>query len=111
LDRSSDYLRRFENPGQDILSSAEWAVVAQAFGLSPREIEVVQCMFEGLGDRETSAALGCTRSTVHTHVTRLFRKVGENRRERVVVVVIAAALDRCSQSVTPERSPGSTPTC
>ncbi len=55
-----------------------------AFGLTVRELEVLQLLASGRSNSEIADALFISRSTVTTHITNLFNKLGvANRTEAV----------------------------
>jgi DNA-binding CsgD family transcriptional regulator len=70
--------------------------VAQAFvrndakatelGITPRELEILEQIAKGLSTREIAAALFVSENTVKTHASRLFDKLGVNRRTQAVHV-------------------------
>ncbi len=62
--------------GRALLSPAEWRMAAAALKLSPRELEIVQCIFDGKIEGAIALRLGISTHTVHTHVKRLYRKLG-----------------------------------
>jgi DNA-binding NarL/FixJ family response regulator len=53
-------------------------------GLSRREEEILICLFHGMSDKEISTSLGIGTATVHTHVHRLFEKLGVRSRREIV---------------------------
>ena len=58
------------------------AVTAAAYGLSPREREVLALVAKRFTDKEIAAALFITRRTAETHVKHILAKLGAaNRRE------------------------------
>lgn len=52
--------------------------------LTPREIEVLALLAEGLGNKEIAARLGITDHTVKTHVAAVFTKLGVSSRAEAV---------------------------
>lgn len=53
--------------------------------LTVRESDMLEGICRGATDEEIAAELGVSLSTVRNHVTRLYRKIGVNRRSAVVV--------------------------
>ena len=58
----------------------------EARGITPRELEILQLIAEGLSTREMAERLFVSENTVKTHCTRLFDKLGVNRRTKAVQV-------------------------
>jgi DNA-binding NarL/FixJ family response regulator len=53
-------------------------------GLTPREIEVLGMLAEGLGNKVIAARLGISDHTVKTHVAAIFGKLGVSTRAEAV---------------------------
>ena len=58
--------------------------IVQRSGLSRREEEILVCVFHGMSDKEISTTLGIGTATVHTHMHRLFEKLGVHSRQEIV---------------------------
>ena len=73
-----------------IRASALWKATATSLRLSPREEEIVVCLLE-LDDDEARIAARLERSnhTVHTHLQRLYKKLGVNTRSQLLARVFA----------------------
>jgi PAS domain S-box-containing protein len=56
-----------------------------AAALSGREREVLELLCEGLDDKAIAARLGLSGNTVRNHVSRLYGKIGVNRRSAAVI--------------------------
>ena len=54
--------------------------------LTPRELEVLQLLADGLSNREMAERLFISENTVKTHCSRLFDKLGAGRRTQAVQV-------------------------
>jgi len=58
--------------------------------LSRRECEITQAVFDDAKEETIAAGLGISAHTVHTHLERLYRKLGVGSRASLVVLVLAA---------------------
>jgi ATP/maltotriose-dependent transcriptional regulator MalT len=56
----------------------------EALGITPRELEILQLIAEGLSNREIAARAYVSENTVKTHSSRLFDKLGARRRTQAV---------------------------
>ncbi len=56
----------------------------EALGLTPRELEVLQLIAEGLSNKEMAERLFVSENTVKTHASRVFDKLGASRRTQAV---------------------------
>lgn len=59
-----------EPAGEDL------AALAERFGLTRRETEIVRCIFRGMDNGEISAALNISRNTLYKHNNNIFQKCG-----------------------------------
>ncbi|CAN5567065.1 hypothetical protein BH23CHL8_BH23CHL8_01310 [soil metagenome] len=73
-----------------------------AYGLSPREIEVLNILAEGRTDRDIAARLFISQRTVHVHVRRILAKLGVASRTEATGMAIRQGL--VSAEVTPVRA-------
>ena len=69
-----------------------WSRVARRFKLSPPVAEVLKLLYEGVLPKQVARELGCSPHTVDTHIRRIYRKVGENRRDQVLLRVAHVGL-------------------
>lgn len=53
--------------------------------ISPRELEVLECMSQEMSNQSIAQALGITENTVKTHVSHLLNKLGANDRAGAVL--------------------------
>lgn len=53
-------------------------------GITPRELEVLSLIAEGLSNREMAARLFVSENTIKTHTSRVFDKLGASRRTQAV---------------------------
>lgn len=63
-----------------------------AFELTPRELEILELVAEGLSNREIGERLFVSENTVKTHCSRLFDKLGARRRTQAIQIGRAARL-------------------
>ena len=59
--------------------------------LTKREEEILACLFEELQDKEIASALGIGTATVHTHMHRLFEKLGVHSRKETIAKYLTLA--------------------
>lgn len=57
-----------------------------ALGLTPRELEILERIAEGLSNREIAERLFVSENTVKTHSSRVFDKLGARRRTQAVQI-------------------------
>ncbi len=65
---------------------------ARQLGITPREMEILEAIAEGLSTREIAARLFVSENTVKTHSSRLFDKLGARRRTQAVQMAKEAGL-------------------
>ena len=56
-----------QNSNVPVFAEAEWAQLATALSLSPRQMDVIRCMFRGLGRRRTGRELGLAVASVREY--------------------------------------------
>jgi DNA-binding CsgD family transcriptional regulator len=72
-----------------------WAAVATLRGLSRREIQIIECVINhGSDEGEISEAIGISRHTVHTHLERLYRKLGVRSRSQLLTKLFLDYLEQ-----------------
>ena len=60
--------------------------------LTPREVEVLRMMAEGLGNKEIAARLGISDHTVKFHISSILAKIGASTRTEAVTLGIRMGL-------------------
>ncbi len=75
--------------GQGVFVPGEWRSLASCLGLSPRECGIVRAVFDGNSEKDTAARFGLSPHTVHTYLWRIYRKLGVQSREELLVRVFA----------------------
>lgn len=67
---------------------AETVIASGALPLSSREIEVLDCVAQGLSNKEIADALFVTEQTVKNHMTSVLRKLNVNDRVQAVLFAV-----------------------
>lgn len=70
------------------------AASVERLGVTPRELEILGLIAEGLSTREMAERLFVSENTVKTHSSRLFAKLGARRRTQAVQLAKEAGLVR-----------------
>lgn len=90
---------RFGADGLDLAQAIEERVIAalrrrpsDAYGLSPREQEVLNILAQGRTDRDIAGRLFISERTVHVHVRRILAKLGVSSRTEAAGVAIRQGL-------------------
>lgn len=78
--------------GRGVFTPQQWEHLRRKLDLSGRQLEVVQCIFDDWVSGRIALELGISDHTVHTHVERLYRKLGVNSRCELIVRVVAECL-------------------
>lgn len=63
-----------------------------ALGITPRELEVLTLIAEGLSNKEMAVRLFVSENTIKTHTSRLFDKLGASRRTQAVQIAKSQGL-------------------
>ena len=77
------------SPGRSIFSDRQWLSLARSLQLSDRELEIIQCIFDDDTEAGMARDLGISAHTIHTHLERLYHKLGVNTRCAAVIRVFA----------------------
>jgi DNA-binding CsgD family transcriptional regulator len=56
----------------------------ESLGITPRELEILELIAEGLSNKEIAARVHVSENTVKTHSSRVFDKLGARRRTQAV---------------------------
>jgi DNA-binding NarL/FixJ family response regulator len=74
---------------RDLLAPAEEAVSAKKrFGLTKRELEILESIVAGSTNKDTARKLGLSEDTVKHHVTNIFDKVGVSTRLELALFAV-----------------------
>ncbi|HSF18172.1 MAG TPA: response regulator transcription factor [Vicinamibacteria bacterium] len=80
-----------EDFAEDVLRPP-WRPLGSEEALTPREIEVLQCLALGLSNKEIAGRLGVSYHTVKFHVNSILGKLGASSRTEVVAIAARAGL-------------------
>lgn len=78
--------------GHEMLSTRQWTTVSFQLGLSARELDILKLVFDDCKERTMGQNLGISTHTVHTHLERLYRKLGVHSRCGAVLRVFDVVL-------------------
>jgi DNA-binding CsgD family transcriptional regulator len=92
LTRAPEPAAAAREPGPPPPSFAVDEEKLRELGITPRELEILQLIARGMSTREIAAALFVSENTVKTHASRLFSKLGVNRRIQAVETARALRL-------------------
>jgi DNA-binding CsgD family transcriptional regulator len=79
-------------PGSRMLSEAAWAAVAGSLQLSKRHMEIVKRVFDSEKETAIAGDLGISQHTVHTHLDRIYEKLGVGSRQELVQAILGEFL-------------------
>lgn len=77
-------VERSKPAGRLVFSEDIWRDLARALKLSQRESEILQAVFDDHKESLIANNLGISSHTVHTHLERLYRKLGVSSRVTLV---------------------------
>jgi len=85
----------------ELLAGGKWVALVHTLGLSPREADVLRCVFSNERIASISAELGISEATVHTYRERLFRKLRVSSCAQLIAVTFATYVE-ITQNVSRE---------
>lgn len=71
-----------------MLSAHAWLEIASALGITQRELQIVQAVFDNLHKAAIAHRLGISAHTTHTHLNRLFKKLNVTTRTELVLRIM-----------------------
>jgi DNA-binding NarL/FixJ family response regulator len=75
-------------------TECEWRTIAERLSLSPREVEIAHGVILNLKESAIAGKTGMRRSTVKTHLRRMYRKLNVQSRSDLVLRVCQAHFKR-----------------
>jgi DNA-binding NarL/FixJ family response regulator len=80
-------------PGASLLPIDEWERLGSNLGLSRRELQVVQGVFEDHKEENIAFTLGISPHTVNTYMQRVYSKLGVSSRPQLIVRIVSIYLE------------------
>jgi DNA-binding NarL/FixJ family response regulator len=77
---------------RSILTDDAWQTIANSLRISNRELEIVQGIFDDRKEFAIADELKISVHTVHTHLERLYRKLGVSSRVALVLYILSEYL-------------------
>jgi ATP/maltotriose-dependent transcriptional regulator MalT len=77
---------------RSILPRDAWETIAKSLRISDRELEIVQGIFDDRKEFAIADELKISMHTVHTHLERLYRKLGVSSRLGLVLCILSEYL-------------------
>jgi DNA-binding NarL/FixJ family response regulator len=74
--------------GASLLSENAWLEIGCTLGLTKREVQIVQGVFDNLPKAGIAQRLGISAHTTHTHLNRLFKKINVTTRTELVLRIM-----------------------
>src|SRR5215475_13633357 len=86
---SENSLKVALQPGRSILTSDTWKRIAQSLHISNRELQIIQGIFDDRKELAIADELTISAHTVHTHLERLYRKLGVSSRVGLILCILS----------------------
>jgi DNA-binding CsgD family transcriptional regulator len=84
---------------ESLFTEEDWCQIASSLSVSPRELQIIQGIFEDKKEAAIARQLGISPHTVHTYLERIYHKLAVNSRVQVVVRVVVEFLDLGGEEV------------
>jgi len=94
--------------GQSLFCPAEWERISESLEFTKRESDVVRGALDDKKDSSIAQELGISANTVHSHIRRVYSKLGVSSRAQLVARVLAEYKTLVSKTkcfVVPSRCP------
>jgi DNA-binding CsgD family transcriptional regulator len=92
VSENSTKLKPILHRDRSILSYDAWRAIANSLHLSDRELQIIQEIFDDRKESAIADDLTISVHTVHTHLERLYRKLGVSTRSGLVVCILSEYL-------------------
>ena len=84
--------------GQRIYPTHTWEKLAGTLHLSPRELQITKAVFDDHNEVAIAVRLDISVHTVHTHLRRLYQKLGVRSRIGLVLCIVSIERDMNGQA-------------
>jgi DNA-binding NarL/FixJ family response regulator len=71
-----------------MFTEREWGMIGRELGLSVRELQVAQGVFDDMKELAIAHQLGIAKTTVHSHVGRLYKKLQVKNQAQLVLRIV-----------------------
>jgi DNA-binding CsgD family transcriptional regulator len=88
---------------EEIFSETELGQLVQELSLSPKQTDLVRCLFAGCSDKQIANRMNIHIPTVRTHITRLFRKLSVDNREGLILHIFGHYRKGCHELSCPRK--------
>jgi DNA-binding CsgD family transcriptional regulator len=78
--------------GERLLAPSQWGAIQESLKLSDRELQITKQVFNDEKEATIARKLGISSHTVHTHLERLYRKLGVSSRCELLVRIFGEHL-------------------
>ena len=92
VSENSAKLRPILHRNRSIVPHDAWKVIAKSLRISDRELQIIQGIFDDRKEFAIADELKISMHTVHTHLERLYRKLGVSSRVALVLYILAEYL-------------------
>jgi len=92
ISENSAKLKSMLHPNRSIVPHDAWKVIAKALSISDRELQIIQGVFDDQKEFAIAQELTISVHTVHTHLERLYRKLGVSSRVALVLYILSEYL-------------------
>jgi DNA-binding NarL/FixJ family response regulator len=75
--------------GRSILTYDAWKTIAKSLHISNRELQIIQGIFDDRKEFAIADELTISVHTVHTHLERLYRKLGISSRVGLILCILS----------------------
>ncbi len=80
------------------MDARTWKAIARELRLSARHVRIVALLLRGMRDKQIARAMGLRLSTLRTHLSRIFARVGVQDRVELILRIFALAQRRARKA-------------